>query len=92
MRTVKALLAAALISVPVLGLHTPALAQQETRIVQGETLDTETRSRTTNRLLLEALLERRAEVARLARPGESNRAALLFLDKQIAELRNRIEK
>jgi hypothetical protein len=48
------------------------------------------REKATNRALLEALLQRRSEIARSAQSAQSKRHALSFLDGRIAEVRRRM--
>jgi hypothetical protein len=77
---------AALAAVAALGIHAPALAQRQVESASAS----DARSQATNRMLLEALLKRRAEVAQSANGAQDNRAALDFLDRRIAEIRSRI--
>lgn len=76
----------ALAGLAAVALATAGQAQPSSRI------DSEiaARERATNRSLLDALLQRRAEVAAAAAGKADQRPALEFLDRRIAELRARL--
>ncbi len=92
MAKVKVLMAAALLCLPTLALQAADFAQQKPDIVAEEPSGVELRDRDTNRALLAALLERRAEIAKLSPGTAANRSALDFLDRRLAELSRRAGK
>jgi hypothetical protein len=85
----KRVFGAALACAVGLGFHVPGSAQQEGSAAQGMASEIALRERNTNRALLDALLERRAEIVRMGEAGQS-RDALDFLDRRIAEVKRRL--
>ena len=90
MLTGKVLLGAALTCIASLGIHATGSAQENAGTATADAAGADMRSLQADRALLEALVRRRAEVARSAYDPESKRAALDFLDRRIAEARGRI--
>lgn len=84
--SVKLLLGAALTCIGALGFNAPVSAQQRVESVAGDASSVKARELATNRALLNALLTRRAEVARSTGTPAGKRAALDFLDSRIAQL------
>jgi hypothetical protein len=89
MSPVNMLRGAALASIAALSIHTPGLARQNDGSPREEASTVEMREQATDNALLEALLARRAEVARSAGSTDAKRAALAFLDARIAQFRSR---
>ena len=73
-----------------LGFHVPGSAQQKSETVEVVATDAEMRERNTNKALLQALLARRAEIARTESAAQDRRAALEFLERRIAQVRSRV--
>ena len=95
MRAARMLLGAALFSLSALALHAPGLAGQKAATVAQDPSSTAARDEATNKALLKALLQRRAEIAQLpfdATRAEGRRYALEFLDRQIAKVRKDVEE
>jgi hypothetical protein len=72
------------------GFHAPAPAQPKGETVKSAPTEAQIRERNTNRSLLAALLERRADLVRSGSDGQEKRVALDFLDKRIAQVRGRL--
>jgi hypothetical protein len=89
----KFLPAASLSLAAALGFQAPAIAQHNVETVAASESDTAMRDRATNRSLLAALIQKRAEIAEYRsgkkgkRARQARRAALEFLDSQIARVR-----
>lgn len=90
MAKIKLLAGAALACLASLAIPAGGFAQQ--RPVASEAPESEARSQATDRVLLAALLERRADIARLESGTKAQAAALDFIDSRIVQLRNRIAK
>ena len=80
----------ALICIASLGIPATGSAQENAEPATADGPAADMHSQQADRALLEALVRRRAEVARSAYDAESKRAALDFLDRRIAEARSRI--
>jgi hypothetical protein len=81
----KMLSAVLLVAIAALLGPEPALAQQTAGDAQA---GSEMNARATNRAMLAALQKRRDQVARSTNNRQGRRAALQFLDSQIAKVRN----
>jgi hypothetical protein len=81
----KKLLAASLAGIAMLASPASVLAQQTAGDAQA---GSEMNARETNRAMLAALQKKRDEVARSTNDMQGRRAALAFLDSQIAKVRN----
>jgi hypothetical protein len=91
MRTINMLLAAAVTSTAAFGLAAPGMAQPSAPSVQRDSpAVVHARERETNRLLMEALVKRRAQLALEGGGTQAQRAALDFLEQRILEMRRRI--
>ena len=82
--------AAVTIFIVALAIHAPVSARQKVQSAQGGASAVQTRDRNTNQAMLDALLQRRADVARSASNAESRRSALQFLDREIAKVKSRL--
>jgi hypothetical protein len=78
------------ICIATLAIHAPLSAHQKVQSAERSAAAVQIRDRNTNQAMLDALLARRADVARSAGNAESRHSALKFLDRQIAGVRSRL--
>ena len=88
MRIVKLSLAATL-TCAAIGSQAPAMAATPGVRTAEPAATVAARERATDRLLLEAVLKRRADLLRKSGDTDARRAALAFLDQRLVELKQR---